>query len=97
MSNNNILSNRVMAIEPSATIAMSQKSSELRAKGIDVINLSVGEPDFNTPDHIKARHRGETPRLGVAPQGNSRAIQPILRLCLTVLSSNNGNTHKYSR
>ncbi len=54
MSNNNILSNRVMAIEPSATIAMSQKSSELRAKGIDVINLSVGEPDFNTPDHIKA-------------------------------------------
>ena len=48
------LSQRVKAIEPSATIAMSQKSAELRARGIDVINLSVGEPDFTTPDHIKA-------------------------------------------
>lgn len=35
------------------TLAMSQRSAELRAKGIDVINMSVGEPDFNTPDHIK--------------------------------------------
>ena len=41
-------------LAPSATLAMSQKSSEMKAKGIDVINLSVGEPDFNTPDHIKA-------------------------------------------
>lgn len=39
---------------PSATLAMSQKSSEMKAQGIDVINMSVGEPDFNTPDHIKA-------------------------------------------
>lgn len=38
---------------PSATLAMSQKSSELKAQGVDVINLSVGEPDFFTPDHIK--------------------------------------------
>ena len=38
---------------PSATLAMSQKSSEMKAQGIDVINMSVGEPDFNTPDHIK--------------------------------------------
>ncbi|MDD2226041.1 MAG: pyridoxal phosphate-dependent aminotransferase, partial [Dysgonamonadaceae bacterium] len=38
---------------PSETFAMSQKSNELKAQGIDVINLSVGEPDFNTPDHIK--------------------------------------------
>ena len=40
-------------MSPSATLAMSQKSSELKAQGVDVINLSVGEPDFNTPDHIK--------------------------------------------
>ena len=33
---------------------MSQRSSELKAQGVDVINMSVGEPDFNTPDHIKA-------------------------------------------
>ncbi len=54
MEINDILSQRVQAIEPSATIAMSQKSAELRARGIDVINLSVGEPDFTTPEHIKA-------------------------------------------
>ncbi len=47
------LSNRLNRLAPSATLAMSQKSSEMKASGIDVINLSVGEPDFNTPDHIK--------------------------------------------
>lgn len=47
------LSQRLMSLAPSETLAMSQKSAELREKGIDVINLSVGEPDFNTPEHIK--------------------------------------------
>lgn len=47
------LSERLQRLAPSATLAMSQKSSEMKAQGIDVINLSVGEPDFNTPDHIK--------------------------------------------
>ncbi len=47
------LSNRLQRLAPSATLAMSQKSSEMKAQGIDVINMSVGEPDFNTPDHIK--------------------------------------------
>ena len=47
------LSDRLNRLAPSATLAMSQKSSELKAQGIDVINMSVGEPDFNTPDHIK--------------------------------------------
>jgi aspartate aminotransferase len=49
----NQVSDRLAALAPSATLAMSQKSQELKAQGIDVINLSVGEPDFNTPDHIK--------------------------------------------
>lgn len=49
----NLLSDRLNSLSTSATLAMSQKSSELKAKGVDVINLSVGEPDFNTPDHIK--------------------------------------------
>lgn len=49
----NQLSERLNSLSPSATLAMSQKSSELKAQGIDVINLSVGEPDFNTPNHIK--------------------------------------------
>ena len=48
------LSQRLQRLAPSATLAMSQKSSEMKAQGIDVINMSVGEPDFNTPDHIKA-------------------------------------------
>ncbi|MDE5594464.1 MAG: pyridoxal phosphate-dependent aminotransferase, partial [Muribaculaceae bacterium] len=47
------ISNRVNNLAASQTLAMSQKSNELKAQGIDVINLSVGEPDFNTPDHIK--------------------------------------------
>ena len=47
------LSNRLNRLAPSATLAMSQKSSEMKAQGIDVINMSVGEPDFNTPDDIK--------------------------------------------
>ena len=50
------LSDRLNRLSPSATLAMSQKSSELKAQGVDVINLSVGEPDFNTPDHIKAAY-----------------------------------------
>ena len=47
------LSARLNRLAPSATLVMSQKSSEMKAQGIDVINLSVGEPDFNTPDAIK--------------------------------------------
>jgi len=47
------VSERLAKLSPSETLAMSQKSSELKAQGIDVINLSVGEPDFNTPEHIK--------------------------------------------
>lgn len=47
------VSERLASLSPSETLAMSQKSNELKAQGIDVINLSVGEPDFFTPDHIK--------------------------------------------
>lgn len=47
------VSDRIANLSASETLAMSQKSSELKAQGIDVINLSVGEPDFYTPDHIK--------------------------------------------
>ncbi|MDY6800385.1 MAG: pyridoxal phosphate-dependent aminotransferase [Bacteroidota bacterium] len=47
------VSERVASLAVSQTLAMSQKSRDLKAKGFDVINLSVGEPDFNTPQHIK--------------------------------------------
>lgn len=48
------LSDRLNRLAPSATLAMSQKSNEMKAQGIDVINMSVGEPDYMTPEHIKA-------------------------------------------
>lgn len=48
------VSKRLASLSSSATIAMNQKSREMKEKGVDVVNLSVGEPDFNTPDHIKA-------------------------------------------
>lgn len=47
------LSDRLLSLSPSATFAMSAKSAELKAQGIDVINMSVGEPDFDTPEFIK--------------------------------------------
>ncbi len=47
------LSDRLNRLAPSATLAMSQKSGELQAQGVDVINMSVGEPDFPTPPHIR--------------------------------------------
>ena len=47
------LSDRINKISESQTIAMARKSRELKANGIDIISLSLGEPDFNTPDVIK--------------------------------------------
>ena len=47
------LSDRLTQLAASATLAMSQRSSEMKNAGIDVIDMSVGEPDFNTPGHIK--------------------------------------------
>ena len=47
------LSSRVQAIKPSPTLAVTNKAAELRAAGQDIIGLGAGEPDFDTPDHIK--------------------------------------------
>jgi len=52
VSNNHLLADRINALEESATLAMSKKSREIAAQGHNVINLSVGEPDFKTPPHI---------------------------------------------
>jgi len=59
------VSEALKRVKPSATIAVSQKARELKAQGVDVIGLGAGEPDFDTPDHIKqaaidAIARGET-------------------------------------
>ena len=59
------LATRISRIQPSATLAMTAKAAELRSQGKDVLNMSVGEPDFNTPDNIinaavKAMQDGHT-------------------------------------
>ena len=53
MEAQNTLSKRSISLSNSQTLVMSQRSRDMKEQGIDVINLSIGEPDFNTPDHIK--------------------------------------------
>ena len=48
------LSNRVQAVKPSPTLAITARAAQMRAAGKDIIGLGAGEPDFDTPDHIKA-------------------------------------------
>ena len=69
------LADALSRVKPSATIAATQKARDLKGQGRDIISLSVGEPDFDTPDNIKnaaieAIRRGETkypPVSGIAP------------------------------
>jgi len=76
------ISNRVSQIKPPATIMVSVKSAELRAQGRDIISLGFGEPDFDTPDHIKqaaieAIHAGKTKYPPV--DGTPELKQAIIR------------------
>jgi len=67
------ISDRIERVEPSATLAISNAAAELEAEGVDVVDLSVGEPDFDTPENIKraaeealeAGHTGYTPSQGI--------------------------------
>ena len=73
MSSQLNFADRVQRVEPSATLAISNKASELEAEGVDVVDLSVGEPDFDTPENIKqsaeraleAGKTGYTPSSGI--------------------------------
>src|SRR5690349_24990942 len=73
-------------VKPSASIAMAQKARDLKAKGRDVISLAAGEPDFDTPDNIKAAakaaiDRGETKYTPVAgiPQLREAVVKKFKR------------------
>ena len=73
-----IIADRLLAVKPSPTLAVTQKAKELKAQGVDVIDLGVGEPDFPTPKHIcdeakAALDRGETKYVPVpgTPAGRS--------------------------
>ena len=89
-----ILAKRLSAVKPSPTIAATTKAAELKAQGLDVIGLGAGEPDFDTPDHIKAAgknaiDKGETkytPTAGTpalrkrsSPSSSARTISTTSR------------------
>ena len=87
------LADALSRVKPSATIAMTQKARELKASGMDVISLSVGEPDFDTPDHIKeaaidAIRRGETKYPPVS------GIVPLREAIVKKFKRENGLTYK---
>ncbi|KAF0231463.1 MAG: aspartate [Beijerinckiaceae bacterium] len=90
------LADALSRIKPSATIAVTQMARDLKAKGKDVISLSVGEPDFDTPDNIKeaaiaAIRRGETKYTPVA------GIQPLREAICAKFKRENGLDYKPSQ
>ena len=85
-------SNRIQNIEESSTLAMSAKAAELKAKGIDVINLSLGEPDFKTPAHIcqGAKEAIDSGNYFSYPPVNG---YPDLREAISLKFKNENNLH----
>ena len=79
------LAKRIGRIQPSATLAMTAKAAELRSQGKDVLNMSVGEPDFNTPANIinaaiQAMHNGHT---RYTPGGGTRELKEAIQTKLS--------------
>src|SRR5919206_4998278 len=90
------LSDALSRVKPSATLVMTQKARNLKAQGRDVISLSVGEPDFDTPDHIKeaavaASPRGETKYTSVS------GIVPLREAIARKFKRENGLDYKPSQ
>jgi aspartate aminotransferase len=69
---------RVQSIQPSATLAVSQRAAELSAEGVDVISFGVGEPDFETPEHVREAAKAAIDR-GTSHYTRVRGIEPLLR------------------
>ena len=91
-----LLADALSRVKPSATIAVAQKARELKAKGRDVISLGAGEPDFDTPDNIKAAaidaiNRGETKYTPVA------GIQPLREAIAAKFKRENNLDYKPSQ
>jgi aspartate aminotransferase len=70
------LAERTKLIKPSVTLAIAAKAGELRSKGIDVVNFSAGEPDFDTPEHIKAAAVAAL-RKGMTKYTDVKGIEPL--------------------
>lgn len=71
------LASRLSAIQPSATLAVTQRAAELRAQGIDVISFGVGEPDFETPAHVREAAK-KALDAGSSHYTRVRGIEPLL-------------------
>jgi aspartate aminotransferase len=71
-----IIAERTKLIKPSVTLAIAAKAGKLRSEGIDVVNFSAGEPDFDTPDHIKAA-AVEALRKGMTKYTDVKGIEPL--------------------
>ena len=70
------LADRTKLIKPSVTLAIAAKAGKLRAEGIDVVNFSAGEPDFDTPEHIKAAAI-DALRKGLTKYTDVKGIEPL--------------------
>jgi aspartate aminotransferase len=70
------LADRTALIKPSVTLAIAAKAGKLRAAGVDVVNFSAGEPDFDTPEHIKAA-AVEALRKGMTKYTDVKGIEPL--------------------
>ena len=66
------LSKRLVSLAESQTFAMNAKSQELQAQGVDVVNLSVDEPDFFTPDHVKEAVKSAVDNTVILAMGDGR-------------------------
>jgi len=71
-----VLADRTKLIKPSVTLAIAAKAGKLRAEGIDVVNFSAGEPDFDTPEHIKAAAH-DALRKGLTKYTDVKGIEPL--------------------
>src|SRR5919198_6218136 len=80
------LADRTKAIKPSVTLAIAAKAGKLRSEGIDVVNFSAGEPDFDTPERIKAA-AVDALKKGMTKYTDIRGIEPLREAI----------THKYQR
>ena len=71
-----VLADRTKLVKPSVTLAIAAKAGKLRADGIDVVNFSAGEPDFDTPEHIKAAAI-DALRKGMTKYTDVKGIEPL--------------------
>lgn len=90
------LSNRIKAIEPSATLALSAKAKALKAQGVDVVDLSAGEPDFDTPEVVKEAAR-QALREGFTKYTPTSGIEELKIAIIEKLQRDNGLTYEKSQ